>query len=514
MLTATAKIQRSPYISPSYQRIEEPLLEQADRLPQKPAVVEGERVCTYESLIARSRRLAARLRANGLDLGDRVAIYLDKTTDSVVALYATWLAGGVAVPVNETLLSRQVQHIVSHSGSRLIVSHPRKLARLDPAALDGARVITVDDSERDGAWRPVQQAGGSAPAAILYTSGSTGRPKGILISHDNLLAGARIVSRYLSIQEDERIISILPFSFDYGLNQLLTAAGAGATLFLQRSAFPADICRTLTRHAITAMGAVPPLWIQLMQEHSPLAKTAFPHLRYITNTGGAFPVELVNRYREHLSGTRIYLMYGLSEAFRSTYLPPDQVTSRPGSMGRAIPETEIHVLDERGRECAPGQVGELVHRGPTVALGYWRDPEATAAVFRESPFAPPGSGERVVFSGDLVRRDEDGFLYFAGRRDQLIKCQGFRVSPDEVEETLHASGLVAEVVVQGVPDEVMGQAIVAHVVPRQPAAFTEELLLEYCRREMPRHMIPRTVRVHAALPRTASGKIDRKSVEP
>jgi acyl-CoA synthetase (AMP-forming)/AMP-acid ligase II len=207
-------------------------------------------------------------------------------------------------------------------------------------------------------------------------------------------------------------------------------------------------------------------------------------------------------------------MYGLSEAFRSTYLPPEEVERRPGSMGRAIPETEIYVLDEHGCECAPGEVGELVHCGPTVALGYWRNPEATAARFREHPFASRGRAERVVYSGDLVRRDEDGFLYFVGRRDQLMKCQGFRVSPDEVEETIYASGLVAEVMVHGVPDPVSGQAIVAHVVPRDASAFAEEELLRYCRVAMPNYMVPRAVRIHAALPRTASGKLDRKGIEP
>jgi acyl-CoA ligase (AMP-forming) (exosortase A-associated) len=492
-------------------RIEDPLVERA-ALGDRSALVDGDRPCSYARLAARARRLAGQLRRRGLEPGHRVAIYLDKSADAVVALYATWMAGGVAVPVNEGLLSRQVEHIVHHSGSRLVVSHPRKLARLDGDATAGAEVVQVGDEETAASWKPEALPGGGEPAAILYTSGSTGRPKGILISHDNLLAGARIVSRYLAIQPDERIISILPFSFDYGLNQLLTAMENGATLYLQRSHFPADICRALERHAITAMAAVPPLWIQFMQDHSPLRQMSLPHLRYITSTGGVFPVELVARYRQHLPGTRIYLMYGLSEAFRSTYLPPDEVERRPASMGRAIPETEIHVLDRDGRECEAGQVGELVHRGPTVALGYWRDPQATAAVFRPSPFA--AAGERVVHSGDMVRRDDEGFLYFAGRRDQLIKCQGFRVSPDEVEEILYASGLVAEAAVCGVPDDAMGQAIVAHVVPRDRNGFSESALMSFCRREMPRYMIPRAVRTHAALPRTASGKLDRKRVAP
>jgi acyl-CoA ligase (AMP-forming) (exosortase A-associated) len=496
---------------PDHERIELPLLAQSTRAPHKPAVVDGDHACSYDELAARARHLAARLRRLGVEPGDRVAIYLDKTIASVVALYSAWLAGGVAVPINETLRSRQVEHIVRDSGSCVLVSEQRKLGRLDDNATAGASVIEVDDGA-DLTPADRDEQGGPQSAAILYTSGSTGRPKGILISHANLLAGARIVAWYLEIQHDERIISILPFSFDYGLNQLLTAVAAGATLYLQRSHFPADIYRTLARHHITAMAGVPPLWLQLFAPGSRMSQQTFPHLRYITNSGGVFPTDLVAHCRRVLPETRLYLMYGLSEAFRSTYLPPAELDRRPGSIGRAIPETEILILDQHGERCKPHEIGELVHCGPTVALGYWGDPEATAAVFRDDPRAP-GRSECVVYSGDLVYADEDGFLYFVGRRDQLIKCHGYRVSAEEVEETIFASGLVAEVAVHGIPDPVSGQVIVAHVVPRT-ARFSEEALLGYCRREMPTYMVPRAVHTHAALPRTASGKLDRKGISP
>ena len=259
------------------------------------------------------------------------------------------------------------------------------------------------------------------------------------------------------------------------------------------------------------MAAVPPLWIQLMEGRSPFPRQAFPALRYITSSGGVFPVELVRRYRAHLPHVRIYLMYGLSEAFRSTFLPPEEIDRRPGSMGRAMPETELLVLDAQGAACAPGEVGELVHRGPTVALGYWRDPEATRAVFRPDPEAP-GSGGTVVYSGDLVRRDADGFFSFVGRRDQLIKTQGYRVSPDEVEELLLESGLLSEVAVCGKPDRGAGTLLVADVVPRAPGRYSDRELRAWCRREMPSYMVPAEVRVHAALPRTPSGKLDRKAL--
>jgi acyl-CoA ligase (AMP-forming) (exosortase A-associated) len=491
-------------------RVEDPLFASAERVPSKAALVDGERSLDYTTFAAAASGLAGTLVDRGLAAGDRVCVYLDKSLEAAVALYGVWAAGGIAVPVNEGLRSAQVKHIVDDSGSRFFISHPRKLAPLEPGTLGTVPTVEVDLA---AAARPRSRGLGGAdtPATILYTSGSTGRPKGILISHANLLAGARIVIKYLGLREDERMLSVLPFSFDYGLNQLLTAVQQGATLHLQRSPLPADICRSLDRHQITVLAAVPTLWIQLMQRHSPLRTLALPHLRTITNSGGVFPVELVTQYRAHLPHTRIFLMYGLSEAFRSTYLPPEEIDRRPASMGRAIPETEILVIDEQGRACGPDQPGELVHAGPTVALGYWDRPEATAATYRPHPLRPE-SGQRVVYSGDLVRRDEEGFLYFVGRRDQQIKSHGFRVSPEEVEEVLHRSGLVAEAVVRGVPDEVAGQAIEAHVVPRAPEQFTSEALLAYCAEVMPRYMIPRRVVVHPSLPRTSSGKVDRKAV--
>jgi acyl-CoA ligase (AMP-forming) (exosortase A-associated) len=496
-------------------RIEDALIATAVRVPTKVGVVDGDRHLTFSELYRAASGLAAELRGRGVKPGDRVAIFLDKTLEVVVALYGVWLAGAVAVPVNEGLHGRQVRHILDDSGSRLLISTPRKRVSVEPSATDGVAHVVVDLAALALGDPPVPHAhaGDAEPAIILYTSGSTGRPKGILIAHTNLVAGARIVTRYLEIREDERILSVLPFSFDYGLNQLLTAVGEGATIFLHRSHLPADICRALERHEITALAGVPTLWIQLMQRHSPLAKQAFPHLRYITNSGGVFPVELVQRYREHLAGTRIYLMYGLSEAFRSTYLPPEELERRPHSMGRAIPETEIFAVDEHGRECGVDDVGELVHAGPTVSLGYWNRPDATAAVFRADPRRPTDAAvPKVVYSGDLVRRDADGFFTFVGRRDQQIKSHGYRISPEEVEEAIQASGLVAEVIARGVPDDVAGMVVEAHIVPRDPERFVESALAAYCEAEMPRYMVPRRFAIHGALPRTSSGKVDRAGV--
>ena len=491
--------------------IEGDLIKRARLCSDKVAIVDGSKNLTYEELLVHAAHLSRELTRLGVTRGDRVTVYLDKTREAVVACYAIWLAGGTLVPAHEGLHARQLHYILEHSVSKVLVTNGRKLSRFGIELPDEMLVLnySLPTTPVKIGDLCVQRSEPNEPAAILYTSGSTGRPKGILISHNNLIAGARIVSGYLELREDERIISIPPFSFDYGLNQLLCSVRVGATLVLQRSHLPADICRTLQQESITGMAAVPPLWIQLIGDRSPFSQTRFPDLRYITNTGGTFPVKAVEQYRRLLPQARIYLMYGLSEAFRSTYLPPEELDRRPNSIGKAIPETTISVI-KHGRECKAGEIGELVHRGPTVALGYWRDPETTARIFRPVPGSGGASPEIAVFSGDHVRKDADGFLYFVGRQDTMIKTQGFRVSPDEIEELILASGLVREVAACGEPDDVAGAAIALHLVPKEPSTFSKSLLLDFCHREMPRHMIPKVIYLHESLPKTGSGKIDRK----
>jgi acyl-CoA ligase (AMP-forming) (exosortase A-associated) len=480
--------------------------------PNQTAIVDRDRSFTYRDLLERARAFAGRLRAVGVEPGDRVAVLLDKSMDAVTALYGTWLMGAVAVPINDGQRSPQVRHIVRHCQAKAFVSRSRLVDRLDPNVTAGTAVIDV--GEPAGPSAPVDTPASlldSAPAAILYTSGSTGLAKGIVISHANLVAGARIVARYLGITSEDRILSVLPFNFDYGLNQLLTAVHCGAVLVLQRGAFVPDVCDSLERERISVLAGVPPLWIQLMQDGSPLSQLELPKLRLMTNSGGVLPVEVIREYRRCFPHVAICLMYGLSEAFRSTYLDPSLIDVRPESMGKAIPETEIWVLNEAGKPCAPGEVGELVHAGPTVALGYFGDDAATRKVWRPHPLAPDGA-ERVVYSGDLVRRDAEGFLYFVGRRDTMIKSHGVRISPQEVEEIVYASELVAEVVACGEPHAVAGMAVVVHVVPRDASTFQEHDLLAHCRKSMPSYMVPKNIRVHAQFPRTASGKVDRKRV--
>jgi len=303
---------------------------------------------------------------------------------------------------------------------------------------------------------------------------------------------------------------VLPFSFDAGLNQLMTAFQQGATLVLINFVFAREVVQLLLKERISGLAGVPTLWSLLAQPSSGLHKQPFPHLRYITNTGGAMPLSVLAVLRKALPTTRIFLMYGLTEAFRSTYLPPEELDRRPTSMGKAIPDTEILVINEKGNLCKPGEVGELVHRGPTVSLGYWGRPEDTNRVLRPNPLLSRelGDCERVCYSGDLVKMDEDGFLYFVGRRDTMIKSSGFRISPTEVEEALYSSGKLRGVAVIGIPDEVLGQAIKAFVVPRDGLELDAEALLGHCREKLPRYMVPKTVEFLSELPKTTSGKVD------
>jgi acyl-CoA ligase (AMP-forming) (exosortase A-associated) len=510
------------------------LRESVVKSAEKEAVVHGEERISYGDLERLTSQLANGLRSNNIRRGDRVGIFLDRTVYEVLSIYGIFKAGGVIVPINQLLFPPQVQHIINDCKVRGLITSRAKLGKIADILKESPSiefVATVDESP--GNLAPVktfslQEILGSAAdsppvdegisndlAAILYTSGSTGKPKGVMLSHANLIAGSRIVSTYLDIGESDRILSVLPFSFDYGLNQLLTAVQHGGTTVILGFRFPDEIVQALLKERITGLAGVPPLWSFLAQPSSSLHKNKFPYLRYITNSGGAMPLPVLASLRKALTSTKVYLMYGLTEAFRSTYLPPEEVDRRPTSMGKAIPDTEILVLNEEGQLCNPNEVGELVHRGPTVSLGYWGLPEVTAKVLRPNPLLPPElqhSGERVCYSGDIVKMDDEGFLYFVGRRDSTIKSSGYRISPTEVEEVLFASGRLREAAVIGIPDSVLGQSIKAFVVPLDGNRIDEAEMKAFCAARMPRYMIPRNVEVLAELPKTGSGKIDYPSL--
>jgi acyl-CoA ligase (AMP-forming) (exosortase A-associated) len=506
------------------------LRDSARRFPDKEALIHAEERLTYRDVLDRVERLAAGLQNAGLRRGDRVGIYLEPSVAQVLSIFAISRAGGVFVPINAQLFPEQLAHIAKDCGMKGLITRPARFSglgallpevpTLEFAVLAGKEEDLPQSSlplyllERmclSGNLLPLYMSSISKDlAAILYTSGSTGKPKGVMLSHANVVAGSRIVSTYLEITSADRILAVLPFSFDAGLNQLMTAFHQGGAIVLINFAFARDIVQALIKEHITGLAGVPTLWSLLSQPNSTLQRQPLPDLRYITNTGGAMPQAVLAILRKALPATKVFLMYGLTEAFRSTYLPPQEVDRRPTSMGKAIPDTEILVLNEKNQLCQPGEVGELVHRGPTVSMGYWGRPEDTERALRPNPLLPAevGDCERVCYSGDLVKTDDEGFLYFIGRRDTMIKSSGFRISPTEVEEVLFQNGKLRQAAVIGVPDDALGQTLKAFVVPREGDEVNVEDLLSYCGEKLPRYMVPKAVEVLSELPKTTSGKVD------
>lgn len=477
-----------------------------------PALVLRDHVLTYQDLRTRVAALAGWLRSTfgeaafGQTHGPRVATWAAKGELTCLMPLAAARAGAIHVPINPLLKRAQVAHIVADSGASLLIGTPARLATLEagdlpcPAKAEGDALAEASDA----APLPPANSDPSALAAILYTSGSTGRPKGVMLSHANLWLGAESVATYLELRPDDRVLAVMPLSFDYGQNQLLSAWYAGASAAPLDYLTPRDVVKAVERHEITTLGCVPPLWVQLTEAEWP-AQTA-ARLRRLTNTGGALTVDLVRRMRGLFPQARLFAMYGLTEAFRSTFLDPALIDSHPTSIGKAIPHAEILVVNDEGAIAADNEEGELVHAGPLVAQGYWQDAERTAERYRP---APKGSfyGGTAVWSGDRVRRDEDGLLYFVGRRDAMIKSSGNRISPQEVEEAAVATGLVVEAVALGVPDERLGHAV--HLVVRAAPGAEQAELAKRLAADLPNFMQPKVIHWRESMPIGPNGKIDR-----
>ena len=477
---------------------------------------------SYRQLQQRVIHFAQRLLELGIGRNERVAIYLEKRFENVVACFGTTAASAVFVPVNPILKAPQVAHILRDCNVRVLVTSPERLASLNDIHTDCPDlrhiVFTHDTALTTEAVADIPLALPSRTidrdmAAIFYTSGSTGKPKGVVLSHRNMVAGAESVAGYLGNSPDDTLLAALPLSFDAGFSQLTTAFHSGARVVLLNFLFPRDILRTMEKEAVTGLTAVPPLYIQL-------AQTAWPpaidrHLRYFASTGGRLPVETLGKLRAQVPHAKPFLMYGLTEAFRSTFLPPDEANRRPDSIGKAIPNAEILVLRPDGTPCDPDEPGELVHRGALVAQGYWNDPEKTAERFKPLPGRAPGLmlPEVAVFSGDTVRQDADGFLYFIGRRDEMIKTSGYRVSPTEIEEALYSTGLVSECIALGMPHAVLGQSIWIVALAAPGVAPEADRLIAECRAQLPTFMIPEKVIFRSTpLPRNPNGKLDRPAI--
>lgn len=515
--------------------VHEFIFNSAHRTPTAEALCYQTQRLDYAALSDEVKTIASGLLSLNLQRGERVAVYLEKRVETVIALFAASAAGAVFVPINPLLKPEQVAYIMRDCNVKILVTSTDRLKFLTDVVShcsDLHTVIVVDANSESSIignlktmpWHDVSNAVTSISphrcidtdmAAILYTSGSTGKPKGVILSHRNLIVGAESVSSYLENTADDRILAVLPLSFDYGLSQLTTAFHTGATVVLINHLFPRDIVNAVSEQRITGLAAVPPLWIQLAQQAWPENSS----LRYLTNSGGAMPRPTLDVLRRALPAAKVFLMYGLTEAFRSTYLPPSQVDKHSDSIGRAIPNAEIMVVRPDGTPCAANEPGELVHRGALVSLGYWNDPIKTAERFKPAPGQNAALPiiELAVWSGDTVRSDEDGFLYFVGRNDDMIKVSGYRVSPTEVEEVLHATGMVSEVAAFGVTHPTLGQTIVAVACPNTECADHDalpQILIKECQRNLPAYMVPTQITIrHDNLPRNHNGKIDRKALQ-
>jgi long-chain acyl-CoA synthetase len=497
----------------------------AETFPDKTALVfKGERL-TYAEFERAANALAHGLIERGVKRGDRVIVWHANSVETCVSIFAILKAGAAFVVINPTTKGEKLLRLVEDCRPSALITDGRHLRQVEQslwALAPEVQVIVVGEQTWPGpnvslytqflsdlpTSRPGVRCIDRDLAALIYTSGSTGVPKGVMSAHYNIVAAASAITQYVENVPEDIIIDVLPLSFDYGLYQLLMSVLIGGTLVLESSfAFPLDILSLMRQECVTGLPGVPSLFALILQ----LApeQLSLPDLRYITNTGAALPVSHINRLREIFgSAVRIYSMYGQTECKRTLYLPPEELDRRPGSVGIPIPNEEVFVVDEDGNEVPPGQVGELVVRGANVMLGYWGHPEESARTF------PPGPlpGERVLRSGDLFYRDEDGFLYFVARRDDIIKVRGQKVSPKEVEAALFQLEGIADAAVVGVEHPVWGQTIQAHVVLRDGADLDDKAIIRCCRQMLEDFMVPDEVIFHDALPKNDSGKTDRSSL--
>lgn len=492
--------------------LDDDLLRSAAALSGKEALVAGERRVTYAELDGDASALAARLRALGVGRGDRIAVLLPNGVEAAVAIYGTLRAGAAFVPLNPTIKADKLAYVLNDCEAVAVVADEQltSLAEQARAHAPSVRAVLRADESAEAAVRPLPAPPISVDlAAIVYTSGSTGRPKGVTLTHANMTFAADAIVEYLSMRAHDRVLCVIPLSFDYGLYQLLMCVRTGATLVLERGfAFPGRVLELLQHEEITGLPGVPTIFQVLASAGAGGVAHDLPELRFLTNTAAALAPATIAALRAAFPSVRLYSMYGLTECKRVSWLPPEQLDARPESVGIPIPGTEAWVQDDAGARLPPGEVGELVVRGAHVMQGYWNDPEATAERLR------PGRWpwERELLTGDLFRADEEGFLYFVGRRDDILKSRGEKVAPREVESVLHAAEGVRMAAVVGAPDRLLGHAIVAYVVLHDDAEVTPTALRRHCAAHLEDYMVPARIELRDALPTTANGKVDRRAL--
>jgi long-chain acyl-CoA synthetase len=508
-------------------RFEMFLRQSALRFPDKTALVASGRRLTYSQLDDLSDELAQGLIDRGIERGDRVVLFLDNSAEAVVSIFAVLKAGAVFSPVNPSTKADKLAYILNNCRARALITQQKTAGIAADAALAAPSVTltvvadgeTVPTGTGFAHWNEVLNAPTFALlsgtrgididlAMLIYTSGSTGFPKGVMMTHQNVVAAATSITTYLENTADDIILNVLPVAFDYGLYQVLMAVKVGATLVLEKSfAFPQVILNRAAEEKVTGLPLVPTMAAILIGQRN-LQPGTLPHLRYITNTAAALPPVHIEKLQALFPHAALYSMYGLTECKRCTWLPPAELKNRISSVGIAIPGTEAYVVDDGGKVVEPGVVGELVIRGGHVMKGYWENPEATARALRPGPHA----WERVLYTGDLFRTDDEGYLYFVGRKDDIIKSRGEKVPPKEVENVIYALPGVAEVAVIGVPDAILGKAIKAVVACEVGANLTETDVLRHCARFLEDFMVPKFVEFRPSLPKTDSGKISRRLV--
>lgn len=500
----------------------------AAAVPDKTAIVCGANRTTFCELEQFANRLSHGLKAIGVVRGDRVAICLDNSLEAVISIFAVLKAGAVFMPVNPTTKADKLAYVLNNSRARTVILPAKRIVTLDEIWQHTPHletVVAVDEGAPKVAGKTVvgydelqvRHYGDTAPppklcinidlAALIYTSGSTGNPKGVMLTHLNMTSAAESITAYLENRPDDVILNVLPLSFDYGLYQALMSIKLGATLILEKSfAYPHAVLEKAVRERVTGLPLVPTMAALLLQMD--LSKYDFSHLRYVTNTAAALPTEHIVRLRNMLPNIRLYSMYGLTECKRVSYLPPEQLDVRPGSVGRGMPNEEVYVVDYAGERVGPETVGELVVRGANVMKGYWELPEETDKRLKDGPLP----GEKVLYTGDLFRADAEGFLYFVGRKDDIIKSRGEKVAPKEVENVLYSHPEVAEAAVIGVDDVLLGQAIHAIVVLRAGVVVTARELLGHCKRHLEDFMVPQSIEIRPSLPKSSNGKIDKRQL--
>ncbi len=497
--------------------------------PQKVGLVFRKKRLSYSEIDKLSNKLANVLVSKGVKRGDRVGIYLDNSVEAVISVFGILKAGAIFVIINFSTKPNKLAYILNNCRMKTLITDFNKFetisqvyqktshlsfvlfsgdeagkVRTDPEKF----LIYEDQLNSAPSYPPVCESIDVDLATIIYTSGTTGTPKGVMMTHLNMVSAANSITTYLENTSSDVILNVLPLSFDYGLYQLLMAFKIGGTLVLDKTfLYPFEIVRTLINEKITGFPGVPTIFALLLQLEN-LKKYDFERLRYITNTAAALPVSHVKKLREVFPKTKIYLMYGLTECKRVSYLPPEEMEKRPDSVGKGMPNEEVWIVDEKGEKAMPYQIGELVVRGSNVMMGYWELPQETNKVLRPGKYL----WEKVLYTGDLFKMDQEGFLHFVGRKDSMIKSRGEKISPKEIENVLYELEEVAEAVVVGIPDELLGEAIKAMVVLKEGAFLSEEQILKHCAQNLEDFMVPQVVEFRSSLPKTESGKIKKSAL--